>query len=137
MRIILGIALALGLSSCGKPEASYHFNDSHMYASFIERLNQEGIEYRKAKEFTVFYPIDESEKIKEIADSVIAKYVSGCGGKFNDPGRQTAFESALKSRSIPYRIVVLDDGPWVVCPEQYRQESSIAFQAVLRGENAN
>ena len=56
MRIILGIALAFGLSACGKPEASYQFNDSHMYASFIERLNQEEIEYRKAKEFTVFYP---------------------------------------------------------------------------------
>jgi hypothetical protein len=137
MRRLFAIMLVMVLSACTKPEASIHFYDSHMYDRFVERLDEKKIEYRKTGKYTVFYPISENEKVKEIYYSVISETQTGCGGKFNDPVRQSAFELELKNRNIPYKIVVLDDGPWVVCPEQYRQESSIAFQAVLLGENPN
>jgi len=137
MRAIFSIAFVLALSACSKTEESYHLYDSHMYARFVEQLDHEGVEYRKAENFTVFFPIEEGSKVEEIADSVIAEFITGCGGKFEDPGIQTVLELELKKRNIPFRHVERDGGSWIVCATQYRQEFVSAFQAALRGNSSD
>lgn len=121
------------LSACAEPEASHHLYDSNMFVRFIEILDKEGIDYRTANEFTVFYPVSEGAKVKEIASEVIAEYRTGCGGNFTTTDMLLAIETELAKRGIPFRVVELDEGSRIVCPLEYQQKFSEAFQVVLRG----
>ena len=133
MKNISSIVVILLLSACTEPEASHHMYDSNIYARFVEVLDKEGVDYRVAEEFAVFYPVSESAKVKKIASEVIAEYHTGCGGRFTTTEKQQAIEAELAKRGIPFSVVELDEGPHVVCPLEYQEAFSEAFQVVLRG----
>lgn len=137
MKIIFSIVVILMLSACAEPEASHHLYDSNIFSRFVDRLDKEGVDYRTANIFTVFYPLSEGAKVNEIASEVIAEYYTGCGGSFTTSEKQIAIETELAKRGIPFRIVKLDEGPRVVCPKQYQQAFSEAFQVVLRGATSD
>jgi hypothetical protein len=136
MRTIVGIIFLslFGIAGCSEPEGSMKYYDSKTYERFIEKLNENGVEYRKGKELNVFYPMSQSQAVSAIASEITAEYHPGCGGSFTTKEKQEAMEAALDSRGIPYTVVELDDGPSISCSPENRDEFHKLFMSVLRGE---
>lgn len=53
---ILIVLLILGLAACTEPENSHRYPDAHVYERFVQKLDQNGIEYRKGQDQSIYYP---------------------------------------------------------------------------------
>ena len=134
MKLILGTIILLILQGCEKPETSYHFYDSHIYASFIDELNQTKIKYRKGNNYSIFYSISDESKVKAIVDMTLAKYHTGCGGTMATQDKHVALIAELTKQEIPFSIVILDKGSSISCPEIYQAAFREAMQFVYKNK---
>ena len=138
MRISVPLTALLlaAIAGCSEPEGSTKYYDSHTYKRFIEKLDKNGVEYRKGDDLNVFYPVSQAQLVNAIASEVEAEYHPGCGGSFTTEEKQEAMVAELKKRNIPFTVVELDQGPSITCSPEYREAFHEAFMYVLRGESS-
>ena len=136
MRITITLItlLFIGMAGCSEHENSTKYYDSHTYKRFIEKLDKNGVKYRKGEEMNVFYPVSQSHLVSAIASEIRAEYHPGCGGNFSTKEKQEAMVKELKKRNIPFTVVERDEGPSITCAPEDREAFNEAFMSVLRGK---
>lgn len=133
MKPVLIVLFVLMLAACSKGgEKTYQFYDSHVYNSFIIRLDKSGASYKPVGNMTISYSSSQHDRVMAVVDAVMADYYSDCSGSFQDARRQNALKSRLRKKRIPYRVVKMDDGEKLLCDPGYTEDFNSVYRSVLR-----
>ena len=134
LSVLMVSVVLLATTGCSdaEPEASMKYYDSQRYSRFLEKLDENEVDYRKGDKFEVFYPVSQSQLVGAIASEISAEYHPGCGGSFTTKEKQEAMGAELKKRGISYTVVELDQGPVLTCAPEDREAFHEAFMYVLR-----
>ena len=134
--LIVSIVVFMLVGCSGsESEGSMKYYDSHRYNRFIEKLEENRVNYRRGDGLEVYYPMSQSQLVGAIASEISAEYHPGCGGSFTTKEKQEAMEAELKKRGVSYSVVQLDQGPALTCMPEDREAFHEAFMYVLRKEN--
>jgi hypothetical protein len=131
MRRILFIFLIPLAISASEIEEALIVNDSRVFEALVTELGNTNIPFQVVNTNQILYPIGSREEITSIKTNIFSRFYSDCGGKLILEGLQEKVTSKLNAMNIPHRVVTLDDGEWVVCPKEYRNEYKEVVRSVL------
>ena len=131
---LLGAVFAIFvLAACtGEREQSISFHDEYLERQVIQKMESGGIPFR-SEGSTIWYSIDDREKVKKIFDEEVARRPMQY--KFYDKEKQDQFLLLLGDQGITADTESNTEPPYVVnVPNEYRDKSEEIFQKVLRGD---
>lgn len=115
----------------GQIEESIVIYDFKVFSAFIDELDKTNIEFRINGTNQIFYPITSEVEVNKIHKEILSMFYSSCGGKFNSPEMHHKLIKILEEKSIPFRVVAVDEGEKIVCPKEYKEAFSTAFRSVM------
>jgi len=104
--VLLGACAALAELAWAdrEVELSAKFVDPEVQAILAGKLRQEGVQFRQTSDGTIWYPLQERERVERINGAIVRQEYSGNAIVFNKPEHARLFRDRLDAQGIRYEV---------------------------------